>query len=87
MTELRLNSTAVSWREVDGEVLALDLGSSTYLGTNPTGALLWKALAEGTSRDRLVELLTAEFDVDEGRAAADVDGFLRHLDAQGLLAA
>ena len=87
MAELRLNPDAVSWREVDGEVLALDLGSSTYLATNPAGALLWLSLAEGASRDRLVELITEEFDVDGARAAEDVDAFLRHLESQGLLAA
>jgi coenzyme PQQ synthesis protein D (PqqD) len=87
MTELRLNPSAVTWREVDGEVLALDLGTSTYLGTNPSGAMLWRSLAAGSSRDRLVELLTSEFDVEASRAAADVDAFLRYLESQGLLAA
>jgi hypothetical protein len=82
-----LNPDAVSWRDVDGEILALDLGASAYLGTNATGALLWKSLAGGTSRGRLIELLTEEFEVDESRAAADVDEFLRGLAAQGLLAA
>lgn len=87
MTELRLNTDAVSWREVDGEVLALDLAASRYLGTNPTGAVLWKLLAAGTSRQRLIESLVDEFDVDVGRAASDVDAFLRNLAEQGLLAA
>lgn len=87
MTQLRLNPDAVSWREVDGEILALDLASSTYIGTNPAGALLWKSLVDGTSRDALIDLLTREFDVDAVRAAADVDAFLDTLVTQGLLAA
>jgi Coenzyme PQQ synthesis protein D (PqqD) len=87
MTHVRLNPSAVSWREVDGEILALDLVSSTYLATNPAGALLWKPLVDGTSRDALIELLTAEFEVDAERAAADVDAFLKMLATQGLLAA
>jgi coenzyme PQQ synthesis protein D (PqqD) len=86
VTQLRLNPGAVSWREVDGEVLALDLRRSTYLATNPAGAVLWKSLAAGTSREGLIERLTEEFDVDESRAAADVDDFLGWLVSQGLLA-
>jgi hypothetical protein len=87
MTELRLNPDAVSWREIDGEVIALGHESSEYLATNATGALLWKSLAEGTSREELVALLLAQFDVDEGRAGSDVDAFLASVTAQGLLAA
>ena len=87
MTQIRLDPRSVSWREVDGEILALDVVSSTYLGTNGVGALLWKALAVGTSRDRLVSLLLSEYDVGEIQAANDVDEFLSDLAAQGLLAA
>jgi Coenzyme PQQ synthesis protein D (PqqD) len=87
MTELRLNSEAVSWREVDSEVIALDHESSSYLATNATGALLWKSLAQGTSREALVALLVADYDVEERHARADVDAFLECLAAQGLLAA
>jgi hypothetical protein len=85
MTELTLNSDVLSWREVDGEILALDLGGSRYLGTNPAGALLWKALAAGSTREALVDALVGEFAVGRERAAADVDAFLRDLAAQGLL--
>ena len=87
MTELRLNPEAVSWREVDGEVIALGHESSSYLATNGSGARLWKSLAEGTSREALVALLVADYDVAEGHARADVDAFLGSLAAQGLLTA
>jgi hypothetical protein len=87
MSVLRLNPDVVSWREVDGEILALDHGASAYLSTNASGALLWKSLVHGTSREALVELLAVQFDVDEAQAAADVDVFLSDLAVQGLLAA
>jgi Coenzyme PQQ synthesis protein D (PqqD) len=86
MKLLRLNETALSWREVDGEVIALQHESSEYLSTNGTGALLWKSLAAGASRDELIGLLVSEFGVDKGRATADTDAFLDALSAQGLLA-
>ena len=86
MTLLRLNETAVSWREVDGEIIALQHTSSEYVSTNATGALLWKSLAEGASREDLIELVVHEFGIDKGRATADTDAFLDALAEQGLLA-
>jgi hypothetical protein len=84
---LRLRSTDLTWRELDGEIVALDGGQSIYVGTNRVGTLLWHRLAGGTTRDDLTELLCAEFDMDRDVAGADVDRFLDQLRAQGLLEA
>jgi len=86
LTPLRLNPAAVSWLEVDGEILALQHSSSEYLSTNATGARLWKSLTEGTSRERLIALFVDEYGIDEAQAAADIDAFLGDLVAHGLLA-
>lgn len=86
MTSLRLNPAAVSWLEADGEILALQHSSSEYLSTNATGALLWKSLTEGASRESLIALLVEEYGIDSQRAAADTDAFLEVLAAHGLLA-
>jgi hypothetical protein len=85
MRELRLNPDVVSWREVDGEILALGHLSSTYLSTRGTGARLWLLLAKGASRQELVEFLIGDYQVDEARAVADVDAFVDALVSQGLL--
>ncbi len=87
MEKLRLNTDAVSWREVDGEVIALRHASSEYLSTNGTGTIVWKALVPGATRHELVELLTAECGIEAERAAADVDAFVDVLASCGLLAA
>ena len=86
MTELRLNPAAVSWLEVDGEIIALQLSSSEYLSTNATGALLWKALTTGTTRERLIAQIVEAFGIEEERASADTDAFIEALAAHGLLA-
>jgi hypothetical protein len=86
MTLLRLNETAMSWREVDGEIIALQHASSEYLSTNGSGVLLWKSLANGASREQLVGLIVRRFGIDEGRATADTDAFLETLAERGLLA-
>ncbi|MBW3574829.1 MAG: PqqD family protein [Actinobacteria bacterium] len=82
---LRLREDAVDWREVEGEVVALDRISSTYLAINAAGAVLWPALVRGTGEDELVALLLAEFAVDEVRARADVEAFLSMLAQRDLL--
>ena len=82
---LRLRSDAVAWRDVDGEVIALGLESSNYFGTNSSGAMLWKRLAEGTTRAQLVSDLMTTFGLEQARAQADVDAFLDDLRRRKLL--
>jgi coenzyme PQQ synthesis protein D (PqqD) len=87
VSELRLRPDALSWREVDGELVAIDTLTSTYLGANPTGLLLWEALAAGATRDDLASRLVETYGIDRERAEADVDRFLEALRTRGLLAA
>ena len=47
MTDLRLRTEDLSWREIDDEVIAVDVETSTYLGANKTGTLLWRRLGDG----------------------------------------
>jgi hypothetical protein len=85
MGELRLNREASEWREVEGEVVALDVAGAEYIATNRAGAELWRLLDSGASREGLTGALVARFDIDEPTAAADVDRFLDSLRARNLL--
>jgi hypothetical protein len=82
---LRLDREASEWREMEGEVVALDVGSAEYIATNRAGAELWRLLDSGASREDLIGALVARFDIDEATAAADVDRFLDSLRARNLL--
>jgi hypothetical protein len=84
MTRLRLRRDLV-WREADGETLATGGELGKYVSTNAAGSVLWQALATGASREDLVERLVAEFGIDTGRAARDVDTFVADLQQNGLL--
>jgi coenzyme PQQ synthesis protein D (PqqD) len=86
MTELRLQTQLLEWREVDGEVIALEQERSAYVAANRSGALLWRALAEGCTQPELTALLVAEYGIDANTAKVDVDGFLADLAQRGLLA-
>jgi Coenzyme PQQ synthesis protein D (PqqD) len=86
MAELRLRPEALVWREIDNELVAVDMASSTYLSANRSGALLWQMLAAGTTHAELVEQLADQFGISADRAASDVDAFLQGLDGRELLA-
>jgi len=75
----------LTWREIDEEVIVLDLVSSKYLSLNGTGALLWKRLATGAEDDQLVDLLTERFGIAREVAETDVAAFLDHCTALGLV--
>jgi hypothetical protein len=83
--ELRLRSDQLEWREVEGEVVALDLRRLVYVAVNRTGALLWPELVVGTTKTALVARLVDAFDLDHVAATVDVEAFLTSLEEQDLL--
>ncbi|GAA2743243.1 hypothetical protein GCM10009868_16260 [Terrabacter aerolatus] len=74
------------WREVDGEIILLDLDSSRYLTTNGSGSFLLQRLTSDQDRDDLARALAERYDLDVERARADTDSFLRVLQERRLLA-
>ena len=86
MTLLRLKETDLHWREIDGEIIALEGRGSQYVAANPAGALLWRALSDGTTRDGLVDELVRVYGIERARARADVGRFIDALAEHGLLA-
>lgn len=82
---MRLRSDGVTWQEIDGELVLLDLTTSAYLTTNAAGTLLAKALVDGADRDELAAALVDEYGIDEKLARDDVDDFLGQLRARDLL--
>jgi hypothetical protein len=87
MTELRLAANRVDWREVDGELIALERSDCVYLAGNASATLLWRELAHGTTHTALTDLLVARYELPRERASADVQRFLRALGSRGLLEA
>ena len=85
LSEIRLKSRSLEWREIDGELVALEADSSVYLAANPAATLLWRRLAEGATRDELCDALVGEFAIDHGLAERDVDVFLAQAREFGVL--
>jgi hypothetical protein len=82
---MRLRVSDLTWQELDGEIIVLDLRGSAYYQLNGPGALLWQRLIEGCSREDLEAVLIERYDIDVEQAAADVDGFVADLLARRLL--
>jgi hypothetical protein len=85
VSRLQLRRDGLHWVEADGEIVALDDRSMQYLGANPVGALIWRELVDGTTRDALIARVVGEFEVDESTAGTDVDAFLAQMSTLGLL--
>ena len=82
---MRLRSGAVVWHEVDGEVLALALERGEYVSANGSATELWRMLDDGATIRGLADALTRRWGLNGERALQDARGFVRDLDAQGLI--
>ncbi|MEE8601607.1 PqqD family protein [Euzebya tangerina] len=83
--QLQLDDQRVSWREIDGEVIAVDLTRDEYLSLNHTGSLLWRELVAGATITDLVDRLVQAFAVDARTASRDVTEFVTTLRERRLL--
>ena len=83
--KLKLRPNGLNWREIEGEVVVLDLEGSNYVTLNPTGSMLWWMLDLGATREELAARLVEEFGIDGAVAAKDVAGFLASCHQQRLL--
>jgi hypothetical protein len=83
---LRLRDQDLDWRAIDDEIVVLDTQGAVYLAIQGSGAVLWRLLAESTTRAGLVQALVETYDVEADRAGDDVDEFLASLGERGLLA-
>ena len=86
MTLLRLKEMDLHWREIDGEIIALEGRGSLYVAANSAGTVLWRALVQGTTRDGLADELVRVYGIERERAVADAGRFVDALAEQGLLA-
>jgi hypothetical protein len=81
---LRVSPDALS-RELEGEILVLDLRTSQYFGMTGTAARIWQLLEAGETREPILAALGTEFEGQPGAIAADYDAFVADLIERGLL--
>lgn len=83
---IKIDGDNVLAREVDGEIVILDLRRQHYIGGNPSVTVMWPLLEQGATREQLLDALLTNFGVTRRRADADLSAFLTSLEEFGLLA-
>lgn len=71
-------------KQVGGQEIVIAVGKAAekfngYITLNGSGKLLWNALSKGATKDELVSLMLATYDVERQVAEEDVDRFVTKL--------
>ena len=79
----------VVWRDVDGEIVLLNVVTGQYFGLDDVGSQVWMLLQKdgeaGATLEALCDRVVAEFDVDAPTALADLTALLQQLLDQQLV--
>ena len=86
--QIRVHQDVV-WRDVDGEIVLLNVVTGQYFGLDDVGSRVWFLLQQdgdaGTSLETLGQRVVAEFEVDGPTAIADLTALLQQLLDQQLV--
>ncbi|MFH2057846.1 MAG: PqqD family protein [Pseudomonadota bacterium] len=69
----------VTWRDIKGELVVLELASGEYYSFNEIGRLSWISLTQGKSVKVIIDEIVNEYDVTHDQAKEDLDGFITGL--------
>ena len=72
-------------REVDGELVILDVPSGRFFALNDVGRLIWDRLESDCSHDQLVDAVVASYDVGRSEASSDISELVSQLVDAGLV--
>ncbi len=75
----------IAWRNVNDEIVILNLKSGEYYTLNDVGQIIWLALADQKSVEEIKSKLIVEFDVSPDTATQDIKTFLSKMVDEGLL--
>ena len=86
MSALEKHSDRFTEADIDSEIVVMRLDTGEFFSLSGTSAEIWRLIDGSRDRRALIAALTAGFDADEERIAAEVDAFLVQLRDTGLLA-
>ena len=75
----------VVFRDLEGELVLLNLHTGVYFGLDPIGTAVWRLIDGARSPSEIVTTMTAEYDVDAETCRVDLDQFLEALRANDLI--
>jgi hypothetical protein len=74
----------VVFRELEGEMVLLNLETGIYFGLDPIGTRIWMLLREHESLQQVFKVLLQEYDVPEPVLKADLLRLAREFSSHGL---
>ena len=80
-----IDREAVSSDFLEGEVVAIHLGTGIYYSLRGTAAAIWQTLSEPVDAVRLGAVLAARYAIAPAQAEQDAAAFLVRLQAEGLI--
>jgi len=84
MSEISISEEVLA-QEVDGETVLLDLASESFFGLDEVSTRVWQLLNEGVGRDKVIDTLLDEYDVEREVLETDVADLLQRLSEAGLI--
>jgi hypothetical protein len=85
LRKFRKRSDALAAREMEDEVLLLDMEANLIHQLNPAASVIWQRLASPASMLEIAESLVSRFDVALETAERDVAEMVDRLQALGLI--
>jgi hypothetical protein len=80
-----LQAEGVVTRELDGEVVLLDLSNEEYYSLNDVGSRVWELMDGERTVTVIVDAVVAEYEVERAEVEADVLALLGALADEGLV--
>ena len=75
------------FRELDGEVVILNLDTGIYFGLNATGTRIWNLIAQHGSLQKVFETMTEEYEASPKSLENDILQLVGQLCEKGLVSA
>ena len=72
-------------RDLQGEVVILDLKTGVYFGLDPVGTRIWHLLQEHQSLQKVLDSLVEEYEVTEAQCMEDLISFVAQIRERGLV--
>lgn len=83
--DVKLDDTVLAWRQIQGDVVVVDLRNSEYFSLTASAQHLWPLLARGTTAEELSASLVAEYEIPAETARQDVHLLCEDLRHRGVL--
>ncbi len=75
----------VVFRDLEGELVLLNLTTGVYFGLDPIGTRIWHLIREQRSLQEILDALVAEYEVTEGQCERDLLHLVGQLRKKGLI--